>query len=158
MHEVRAVRHEADAVRAAIRDLPVTIVVNPDYALGQSTSIRAGLAAVSPDAVAAMVLLGDQPGIRAGTIDALLDAWPETGAPIVAPRYRDGIGNPVLFARRVFPELLAVEGDTGAKSVVAAHQRAGNLLLVPIDQPAPSDVDTPGDVSELSASLALTED
>lgn len=152
---ILVVGHEADAVREAARGLPVTVVSNPDYAEGQSTSVRAGLAALPPNTEAAVFILGDQPGTDGEVIDALIDAWRESGAPVVAPRFTDRTGNPVLFDRRVFPEFDALTGDTGAKPVVAAHRRAGDLLLVPIEQPAPRDVDTDEDFNALLAATDL---
>ncbi|MFN8593074.1 MAG: nucleotidyltransferase family protein [Thermomicrobiales bacterium] len=145
--------HEALAVHAALADLPVAVVVNPNYALGQSTSLRCGVDALPAETEAAVFLLGDQPRVRAETIDALVQAWRQTGAPVVAPLYRDGIGNPVLFARSVFPELRAVEGDTGAKPVVQGHRRAGDLHLAPVDAPAPCDLDTEADYAALLEAL-----
>lgn len=145
--------HEADAVRAAIADLPIEIVFNPDAALGQSTSVIAGLRTLAPDTEAAMVLLGDQPGVAPDVIDAIIAAWRETGAPIVAPRYLEGIANPVLFDRRVFSELATLEGDAGARRIVRAHEKTGTLHLVPVAKPAPRDVDTEADYAALSTSL-----
>jgi molybdenum cofactor cytidylyltransferase len=145
--------HEASAVRAAVADLPIAIVFNPDSARGQSTSVLAGLHALAPGTQAAVFLLGDQPGVDPAVIDALIAAWRETKAPIVAPRYRDGIANPVLFDRGVFPELATLEGDAGARRIVRAHKRSGYLHLVPVDSPTPSDVDTAADYAALSASL-----
>ena len=147
------VGHQAAAVTAAIADLPVRVILNPDAALGQSTSVRAGLANLSSQSEAAVFLLGDQPGIDPRMIDALIAVWRETRAPVVAPRYSDGIGNPVLFDRSVFPKLALLEGDSGARPVVHAHQSAGALLLVPVDQPMPRDVDTEADYAALLASL-----
>lgn len=170
------VGHQADAVSAAIADLPIRIVVNPDAAKGQSTSVRAGLAALShaasneteledeavraspsPGALEAVVfLLGDQPGVEPETIDALITHWRESTAPVVAPRYLDGIGNPVLFDRSVFPELVALQGDTGARPILLAHRAAGDLALVLIDSLTPPDVDTEEDYAALLASLEAT--
>lgn len=147
------VGHETEAVRAAIADLPVTIVGNPQYARGQSTSVRAGIAALPPEADAAVFLLGDQPGIDPEVVDALIVAWHETQAPVVAPRYEDGVGNPVLFDRRLFAEFEGLRGDSGAKPIVEAHRRAGNLLTVPTRGRAPRDVDTEADFAALLASL-----
>ena len=146
---VVVVGHEAEAVRAAIADLPVRVVRNPDYALGQSTSVIAGLGALTPTTEAAIFLLGDQPGTRPEVIDALITTWRATHAPIVAPQYTGGIGNPVLFAPSVFPELLTLKGDRGARSIVRAYQRQGRLEIVPIGHPAPPDVDTESDYAAL---------
>jgi molybdenum cofactor cytidylyltransferase len=169
------VGHQAEAVSAAIADLPVRVVTNPDATLGQSTSVVAGLAALdeksgeswrrgesdramqaSPlqtTAEAAIFLLGDQPGIDPIVINALIAAWKQSRAPIVAPRYSDGMGNPVLFDRRVFSELRALGGDVGARAIIRKYQEEGNLLLVPVDHPAAPDVDTEEDYAALIASF-----
>ncbi len=143
------VGHEAEAVAAALRDLRVRVVQNPDAALGQSTSVRAGLEALPVEAEAAMFLLGDQPGVDPSVIDALADAWRTSGAAIVAPRYTNGLGNPVLFDRRAFPALALLQGDIGAKPVVRAYEASGELHAIPVSQPAPSDVDTDDDYKAL---------
>jgi molybdenum cofactor cytidylyltransferase len=145
------VGHEADAVRSAIDDLTVRSVFNPDFARGQSTSVRAGLKALSPETAAAVFLLGDQPGIDPDLIDALIAAWSASNAPVVAPRYTDGVGNPVLFDRRVFPNLLTLEGDQGAKPIVRDFQRKGLLETVAIPHASPPDVDTDADYAALLA-------
>jgi molybdenum cofactor cytidylyltransferase len=146
--------HEADAVRAAIADLSVAVVLNQDAALGQSTSVIAGLRALAPATEAVMFLLGDQPGVDPDVIDALIAAWRETGAPVVAPRYTDRIGNPMLFDRSVFSELESLGGDTGARHVVRAYQNVGRLQLVSVGTSAPRDIDTDADYAALLASLA----
>ncbi|MDF2758439.1 MAG: molybdenum hydroxylase accessory protein YgfJ family [Thermomicrobiales bacterium] len=151
---ILVVGHEADDVRDTVADLEVKCVFNPDAAAGQSTSVRAGLAALSSDVEAAVFILGDQPGIDPGVIDALVAAWRTSGAPVAAPRYEDRMGNPVLFDRRVFPELAALEGDTGARPVVRAHYDAGDLHVVPVAGQAPPDVDTEADYAALIATLA----
>jgi molybdenum cofactor cytidylyltransferase len=151
---ILVIGHEADEVRAAVADLPVACVFNPDAAAGQSTSLRAGLAALSPDVEAAVFILGDQPGVDPTVIDALVTAWRNSGAAVAAPRYEDRMGNPVLFDRRVFPELAALEGDTGARPVVRAYQKSGELQQVPISGAAPPDVDTEADYAALIAALS----
>jgi molybdenum cofactor cytidylyltransferase len=77
----------------------------------------------------------------------LIYAVRDTDKVIAAPRYRDGLGNPVLFRAAVFPELLAVGGDRGARSVVG--REAGRVAVVPFDYPMPDDVDTPEDYARL---------
>ena len=149
---VVVIGHETDVVRAAIADLPIEIVFNPDAALGQSTSVIAGLRALAPETEAAMILLGDQPGVDPAVINRIVAAWQETGALIVAPRYRDGIANPVLFDRGVFPELANLDGDAGARRIVRAHESAGTLHLVPVETAAPRDVDTEADYAALITS------
>lgn len=143
---------DATEIASAISDLPVRIVLNPDAAVGQSTSVLAGLAAVTPShPVAVMFLLGDQPEVDPALIDALIARWHESGGAVVAPQYSDGVGNPVLFDHRVLPEFTALRGDTGARTVVRAHLERGDAMLVPVEAPAPQDVDTEEDYATLLA-------
>jgi molybdenum cofactor cytidylyltransferase len=173
---------EAEAVRRAIGDLPVRIVENPDAASGQSTSIVAGIEALhemtrgatgvrrgdasvarpsprqSAKVEAVIFLLGDQPSVDPAVIDALIAAWRDSQAPVVAPRYTGGIGNPVLFGRRVFPELMALGGDVGARAIIRKYQAASELVLVPVDRAAPPDVDTEEDYTALLESFPEAND
>jgi molybdenum cofactor cytidylyltransferase len=151
---ILVVGHEADEVCTAVAGLHAECVVNPDAAAGQSTSVRAGLAALSPDVEAAVFILGDQPGVDPKVIDALIGAWRESGSAVVAPRYEDRLGNPVLFDRRVFPELALLGGDAGARPIVRAYQDSGTLHLVPVNGAAPPDVDTEADYAALIATLS----
>lgn len=151
---ILVVGHEADAVRDAVADFPVEVVFNPDATRGQSTSVRAGLTALSPETEAAVFILGDQPEVDPEVVDSLIAAWRASHAPVVAPRYDDGTGNPVLFDRRCFPELALLGGDTGARPVVRAYQASGELQLVPVAAPAPADVDTEADYAALIAALS----
>jgi molybdenum cofactor cytidylyltransferase len=151
---ILVVGHEAEQVREAVAGLPVACVFNPDAAAGQSTSVHAGLAALSPETEAAVFILGDQPGIDPEVIDALMATWRATRPPVVAPLYEDRMGNPVLFDRRVFAELAALEGDSGARPVVRAYHDSGELRLVPVAGLAPPDVDTEADYAALIAALS----
>jgi molybdenum cofactor cytidylyltransferase len=134
---------DAEAVALALAPLPVRTVVNPRYAEGQSTSLRAGLDALQPGTVAAVVALGDQPLPDPGVIRRLVGAFRTSGRPIAAPVYRDGRGNPVLFAAALFGELRAVTGDRGGREVIARDP--GRVVEVPVDTPMPADIDTPED-------------
>jgi molybdenum cofactor cytidylyltransferase len=138
---------DADAVGAALAGLPVRTVVNPRYAEGQSTSLRAGLDALPPETEAVVVALGDQPLPDHTLIGQLVSAFRASGRPIVVPRYRDGRGNPVLFAAGLFDELRAVTGDTGGRGVVASDP--GRVAEVPVDRPMPPDVDTWADYQSI---------
>ena len=151
---ILVIGHDADAVRAAVTDLPVACVFNPDAASGQSTSVRAAVATLAPDVEAAVFILGDQPGIDPNVIDSLITAWRASRPPVVAPRYEDRIGNPVLFDRRVFPELARLDGDTGARPLVRAYQESGDVHLLQIGGVAPPDVDTEADYAALIAALS----
>lgn len=150
------VGNAAAEVAAALNGLPLQIVPNPDYAAGQSSSLRAGIAALPPDVAAVVVLLGDQPFVSAAIVVQIVAAWRAGGAPIVAPVYAGQRGNPVLFARAVFPELLAIQGDQGARSVLAADR--SRIQIVAFDDPRPlADIDTPEEYERLR-SQAKTED
>jgi molybdenum cofactor cytidylyltransferase len=131
---------DAAAVGAALAGLPARTVENPRYAEGQSTSLRAGLDALQPATEAVVVALGDQPLPDPSLVGRLVAAFRTSGRPIAVPRYRDGRGNPVLFAAGLFDELRAVTGDTGGRGVVARDP--GRVVEVPVDSPMPADVDT----------------
>ena len=142
--------HDAVRIGAAVGDRGQRVVVNPDFADGQSTSLRAGLAALDPAAAAVVVLLGDQPQVGPAVVDALIDAFRGGGGPIVVPCYGGRRGNPILFARGLFPELARVVGDEGARGVVRA--RAPEVVKVPVGGgPPPADVDTEEDYAALLA-------
>jgi molybdenum cofactor cytidylyltransferase len=138
---------DADAVRAALAGLAVRFVRNPRPEAGQGSSIAVGVAAVSPSASAVIVALGDQPRLPPDVVPGLVAAWRRTGTSIVAPVYRGVQGTPVLFAAAVFPELVALTGDAGARGVVAA--RPERVERVVFEHAMPSDVDTPEDFARL---------
>ena len=132
---------------AALAGLPVEVAVNENPEAGQASSIRAGVAALPPETEAALIVLGDQPFLPPEIIPALVAALARTGQAIAAPRYRDGRGNPVLFARETFSELLAIAGDQGARPVL--ERDPGRVALVDFDFQMPQDLDTPEDYDRL---------
>jgi molybdenum cofactor cytidylyltransferase len=141
--------HRAGEVAAALALPPgARSVVNPDYATGQASSMHTGLAAVSPQAEAAVLLLGDQPGMAPAHIAAVADAFRGGAGPIVQGSYRGTPGHPVLFARRVWPELMAVRGDLGAREVIKAHPDW--VVRVELDADVPPDLDTMEDYRRLT--------
>lgn len=136
---------------AALSGIDHRLAVNPAPESGQAGSVVAGIAALSPTVRAALIALGDQPGVPRAVPVGLLTAYKATARPIVAPRYRDGRGNPVLFDASVFPELLRLTGDAGARSVIDADPR--RVALVSFDLPMPPDIDTPEDYETLRGRL-----
>jgi molybdenum cofactor cytidylyltransferase len=140
--------HRAEHVQAALAGLPVTLVHNEAFLDGQSTSVRAGIAALSDDAEAAVILLADQPLLRSATIDALIKAYRAHHPPIVAPQYQGQRGNPVLFDRMLFPALLAIQGDQGARPVLQTHRQQIHLVDV-ADNGVLLDLDTPDAYQQL---------
>lgn len=140
---------EIEQSRAAVGDRPVDVVINEDWAAGQSTSMQAGLAALPPHASSALFLLVDLPAVTPGVIDALIQRHRHTLAPLVWPEFAGKRGNPVLFDRTLFPELKQVSGDTGGKPVLMAHQDRAER--VPVDnQGVLQDFDRPEDLDRLT--------
>ena len=134
----------AEAVRENVPFEGERVVLNPEYQNGLGSSLRTGIGSLDPSAEAAIVVLADQPLVSASTIDSLISAYEKTKAPVVAPFYHGVRGNPVLFDRSLFPELVKIEGDVGAKSVVRAHGR--EMFRVDVqDRGVVTDVDTPND-------------
>jgi len=135
------------AVRAALSGLAVRFVVNPRPQDGQGSSIAIGIGAVEPSTSAAVIVLGDQLGTPADVLPALVAAHARRHKSIVVPSYRGTRGTPVLFGSGVFPELRALQGDEGARAVVAA--RPERVETVAFDVAMPADVDTPEDFARL---------
>jgi len=134
-------------VRQALTGLAVRFAVNVTPEAGQGSSIAVGVAALEPRTRAALIVLGDQPRLPAGVVPALLTALERSGKAVVAPCYRGTQGTPVLFSASVFPELRALSGDAGARSVIATD--AARVECVAVDAPMPPDVDTPEDYARL---------
>ncbi len=130
-------------VEKALAGLPVHLVHNPDFAQGLGTSLRAGIAAVPADADGAIICLGDMPQVDASLIDRLIGAFdPDRGALIAMPTVEGKRGNPVLWSRRFFPDLMAIEGDLGARHFIGRYSEA--VVEVPLEgKAALVDVDTP---------------
>jgi molybdenum cofactor cytidylyltransferase len=145
--------HQHERVEQALAGLDVQRVHNPDFALGLSTSLKAGLAALPADVDGAIVCLGDMPQVRAALIDQLIAAFdPQRGALVVIPAINGERGNPVVWSRRFFPDLMAVEGDVGARHLIARYPEA--VAEVPLsDRAALIDVDTPEALDSLKAEL-----
>jgi molybdenum cofactor cytidylyltransferase len=136
--------HEADAVRASL-SLPrgARIVQNPRPAEGQSSSLAIGLGSCDPSSEAAIVLLGDQPGIRSEHVRALTSAFAEGPRDAVRLRFHDGPG-PALLARSIWAEVMELSGDVGARALLDA--RPERVRWVDIDEDAPRDVNAPEDL------------
>jgi molybdenum cofactor cytidylyltransferase len=139
--------HNAEEMRQKVADLPVELVINPDYRQGQLSSLLAAIRAIesSRDAQSVdgiLVHLVDHPFIGAELVNLMIDRFYETKQLIVLPRYRDRRGHPVLFSKMLFAELLGTPVDQGAKGVVHAH-RQETLEIVTEDEGVTIDIDTP---------------
>jgi molybdenum cofactor cytidylyltransferase len=140
---VVVVGHQQAAVAAALEGLPVRFVVNERFAEGLSTSLAAGVKALRPDADGAVVLLGDMPRVGSTLVRRLTDAFaPQTGGHVVAPVRAGRRGNPVLWGRRFFDELMRVEGDVGGRRLLEIYPDAVRDVEAD-DEGALIDVDTP---------------
>lgn len=129
-------------LRSALGERRVEFVRNGEFERGLSTSIRAGIRALAADTDASVVCLGDMPGVRAEHIDALIGAFERSGdQPICVPIHAGQRGNPVLWPARFFGALAELEGDVGARHLLAEHAAA--LCAVAIaDDGVLIDVDT----------------
>ena len=142
---------DVEPIEAALAGFEVQIVVNPAPEEGQAGSVRTGIAALPPSVDAVLIALGDQPSLAPSIIPALLAARRASPKLIVAPRYRDGQGNPVLFKREIFPELLHLTGDQGARPII--QKEPARVEWVELDLAMPPDVDTPDDYERIRANL-----
>jgi molybdenum cofactor cytidylyltransferase len=137
----------AGEVRRAVDLQGLEVVVNDAYGEGCSSSIAAALRAVDSRCDVLVLMLGDQPGVTAATVAALLAG--RGGAPLAVCRYDDGRGHPIAFARSTFAALADLHGDKGVWRLL--DQRADDVTEVPIDGPIPLDVDTEEDYAAVLA-------
>jgi len=148
--------HQRDRVEAALAGLPVRLVHNPDFADGLGTSLKAGIAALPTEVDGVIVCLGDMPQVDAALIDRLLAAFdPDKGALVVVPTIAGKRGNPVVWSRRFFPDLMVVEGDVGARYLIGRYAEA--VAEVPlVGNAALTDIDTPEALEAVKAELEKT--
>ena len=147
--------HGDEAVRTGAglpEDRRLRIVVNPGWAEGMASSLRAGLAACEgSDAV--LVVLADQPGVESRTIERLVAAWRE-GARIAAVAHGGRLTHPVLFDHSLFPALRLLRGDVGARAILRAHWDE----VVQVEGSPPRDLDTPSDYEAFVAGMPAAKD
>ncbi|HWD28345.1 MAG TPA: molybdopterin-binding/glycosyltransferase family 2 protein [Rhizomicrobium sp.] len=135
--------HAGGAVREALAPLAVTFVDNPDFSKGLSTSLKRGLSALPDDVDGAVIVLGDMPGVTGALIDTLIAAFDPSEDRAICVAARGGKrGNPVLWARRFFPEMLAIEGDVGARQLMVQYGEMVCEVEAADDAPL-TDIDTP---------------
>ena len=126
---------------AALDGLPVLLLTNREPELGISRSIRLGLGALREAPEAALIAVGDQPHLTADAVGELMRAF--SPGRIVVPRYGDYRGNPPIFDRHFFLELVRLEGDYGGQGVIRAHPEA--VIEVSLPPTMGDDIDRPGD-------------
>jgi molybdenum cofactor cytidylyltransferase len=142
--------HEQDAVRASLAGIDVTFAHNPDFASGLSSSLRVGIkAAGKADAV--VVCLGDMPRVKAEVIDRMIAAFnPTEHRSIVVPSHQGKLGNPVLWGVEHFEQLSSLEGDKGARMLLAAL--AQEVTEIEADAGVLLDADTPAALKSIADS------
>lgn len=137
--------HDDGAVAAALQGLPIALHHNRDYRHGLSRSLNVGLSALG-EVDAALVMLGDMPGVKRATIAALVASW--RPGHISVPVFEKCRGNPVLLGRCFFAEVKEITGDTGARALLRAH--ANKVIDVGVEDPGIlRDIDTEKDAREL---------
>jgi molybdenum cofactor cytidylyltransferase len=135
--------HHAQEVSAAVADLGVEVVENPDYRLGNMTSLRSGFLAV-PHAEAYVILLADMPDVDADIIDRFVRTWRDHGPWAAVAGYSDGRAHPLLLSSDAMQQAIGEEGPKAVWRLLAGAPSA-SVVDVPFDTPAPVDVNTPGD-------------
>lgn len=134
--------HEGEAVRRVLAGCPVEFRDNPAHAAGLSSSLRVGIGAFDDTVDGAFVLLGDMPRVTAGHLRRLAAAFaPGEGREIAVPTVRGRWGNPLLWARRFFPAMAALDGDRGAR-LLAAAERDSLVEIEMADDGVLIDIDT----------------
>ena len=142
--------HEKERIEESLKNCPVKIIWNPEYAQGMSTSIKAGILSSKPGTNGYMIFLADMPFITKKIIKIIIETfYSSSPRAIVVPLYKSRRGNPVLFSKVYQEELLALKGDTGGRSIVENHE--DEVIEVPIsDQQPISDIDTWDDYKKLN--------
>lgn len=141
---------QAGEVKAALDPLPVKTVFNPAFATGQGSSLAAGIKAASHRASAFVVLLADQPQVTAAIVGKLIAAYQQSRPLALRPNYRGQPGHPVVISAALRPQLEALSGDKGARSLLASL--GDKVMDLEIDDPGiVFDIDTPADYPIFSA-------
>jgi len=139
--------HESERARAELEGVPCTPVLNPDFAGGMNTSVRAGIAAVPAGASGAVVMLADMPFVTAAMVRSLVERYRAGQAPLVVSLYGEVLAPPILYGRPLFPELRALDGEACGKRVVKAHRAEAIEMVWPPS--ALADLDVPDDLDRL---------
>lgn len=137
-----------DEIERSLSGLDVRIVHNPDWDQGQSTSVRRGIEALPSTTEAVIFLLGDQPQVPVSFIQKMITAYRsnEQPIPIFVSAYQGKRGNPVLFDRSFFQELMTLQGDAGGRLIFSKHP----LNFIPVEDPDMLfDIDSPDDYDNL---------
>ncbi len=120
----------------------VELVVNPEWREGLASSLRRGVEALPPEFGAALILLADQAFVEKGHLEALVERHRTDSCDLVLSRYQGVLGAPALVDRSLFPQIMTLQGDRGARALTRVASSVGEVALQ-----APQDVDTPEDAA-----------
>lgn len=140
--------HQNKAIEAALSGYPVQFLHNAAFADGMATSVVAGVQHSARISDCCVMLLGDMPLISAPTIKCLVAAAQEAPtAAAVVPVYRGAWAHPVILLRKIFPDILRLRGDAGARKILAGRN---DIVLIPVeDEGTVCDADTPEAFAEI---------
>lgn len=139
----------AEAHQQVIADLKTEIIVNPDWQTGMGGSLKVGLSHLiqrNPKLEAAMILVCDQPYLSLAHLQKLIEANQQQVKPIIASTYAHAIGVPTIFKKELFPHLLKLDNDTGARKII--QQFTNQVHAIPFEK-GEIDIDTPQDLLRL---------
>lgn len=143
--------YSAELIQQNVSFGAAKVVINGLYREGMASSLRMGLSAVEPDAQAALIVLADQPFLKAETIDLIIEEYCREKPEIIIPTYNGVRGNPVLLDRCVFGEAAELSGDVGCRAIFDRH--AEGIIKLPVQDPGILvDLDTPADVERFEQS------
>lgn len=143
---------EAARMQQELSGLEANPVINEDWRTGMGSSLRSGITAAkkeTPESQKVLVLLCDQPALSTELLSHLLRTSTEAKSLIAASSYAGRLGVPAIFDRQLFPELLKVEGDQGARSIIQRHLDQTSTVEFPAGI---IDIDIPADLAKLTSS------
>lgn len=143
---VVVVGFESQVMRDELKGLNLNIVDNSDWESGLSSSIAAGLKAVSRQCEGALFMLCDQPHVTRDLLNLMIERFQSKRASVVACEYAQTVGIPALFSKSLFPNLFQLEGNSGAKSVILSHGEKVERIAFP---GGTVDIDVPDDLKGL---------
>jgi len=150
---VVVVGHQAPAVREALDGLGLELVDNPDFASGIASSLRAGIGAMPDDIDGALVALADMPEVTSADYRRLIAVFRAHGGWAVVRASADGRrGNPVILPRSLLARIGEIEGDTGARRLIATSGL--EIVDVELGAAARIDVDTPAALAAAGGKVA----
>ncbi len=145
----------AELIRPELDGLEVHVTVNSEWSAGMSASIRCGLErllTLAPEIEGVVLMLADQPEITGSSLRKLM--LEQKHSALVAARYNDVLGTPALFSRDYFDELLQLEGQSGARSLIERHRDHVRMVDLP---EATRDLDTPEDLAAFRGHGVMTD-